>query len=226
MCASRYSCGRSPFTRLQWPHSSCRFSMWSPRRASGGRCGPPRSGGTRSACRNRRTAPPVGRRGRACSAGRGWARRCPFGAGCPCASSRTPCETAPPCRAAVGSRARPPWGTGVVAAVDLEQHPLAGHPLTADTVLRWPAAAGTRDATPRQDAADGPTTQVQALVLPEQHCQLGVVRSRVAGGSEAHHGRCDIVPDGVVRTAPAVAVLQRRRAARGSRRGAATYVAH
>ena len=27
--ATRYSCGRSPFVRLQCPHSSCRLSMWS-----------------------------------------------------------------------------------------------------------------------------------------------------------------------------------------------------
>ena len=31
---------------------------------------------------------------------------------------------------------------GVVAAVDLEQHPLAGHPLTPDTVLGRPARRG------------------------------------------------------------------------------------
>ena len=27
--ATRYSCGRSPLTRLQWAHSNCRFSMLS-----------------------------------------------------------------------------------------------------------------------------------------------------------------------------------------------------
>ena len=103
---------------------------------------------------------------------------------------------------------------GVVAAVDLEQHPLAGHPLTPDTVLGRPAPAGTRDAGPRQDPADGPTAHVQALVLPEQLGEVGVIRSRVAGGGEAHHGRGDVGRDGVVRTAPAVAVLQRRGSAR------------
>ena len=61
---------------------------------------------------------------------------------------------------------------------------------------------------------DGPTAHVQALVLPEQLGEVGVVRSRVAGGGEAHHGRGDVGRDGVVRTAPAVAVLQRRDSAR------------
>ena len=93
---------------------------------------------------------------------------------------------------------------GVMAAVDLQQHPLAGHPLTPDTVLGRPAPAGTRDAGPRQDPADGPTAHVQALVLPEQLGEVGVVRSRVAGAGEAHHGRGDDGRDGVVRTAPAV----------------------
>ena len=51
-------------------------------------------------------------------------------------------------------------------------------------------------------------------MLPEQLGEVGVVRSRVAGGGEAHHGRGDIGRDGVVRTAPAVAVLQRRGSAR------------
>ena len=101
-----------------------------------------------------------------------------------------------------------------MAAVDLQQHPLAGHPLTPDTVLGRPAAAGTRDAGPRQDPADGPTAHVPALVLPEQLGEVGVVRSRVAGAGEAHHGRGDGGRDGVVRTAPAVAVLQRRGSAR------------
>ena len=99
---------------------------------------------------------------------------------------------------------------GVMAAVDLKQHPLAGHPLTPDTVLGRPAASGTRDPGSRQDPADGPTAHVQALMLPEQLGEMGVVRSRVAGGGEAHHGRGDVGRDSVVRTAPAVAVRQRR----------------
>ena len=103
---------------------------------------------------------------------------------------------------------------GVMAAVDLQQHPLAGHPLTPDTVLGGPAAAGTRDAGPRQDPAHRPTAHVQTLVLPEQLGEVSVVRSRVAGAGEAHHGRGDDGRDGVVRTAPAVAVLQRRGSAR------------
>ena len=43
---------------------------------------------------------------------------------------------------------------------------------------------------------------------------VGVVRSRVAGGGQAHHGRGDIGRDGVVRTAPAVAVGERGGSAR------------
>ena len=99
---------------------------------------------------------------------------------------------------------------GVMAAVDLKQHPLAGHPLTPDAVLGRPAATGARDADPRQDPADRPAAHVQALVLPQQLGEVGVVRSRVAGGGQAHHGRGDIGRDGVVRTAPAVAVGERR----------------
>ena len=103
---------------------------------------------------------------------------------------------------------------GVMTAVDLEQHPLARHPLAADAVLGRPAASGTRDAGPRQDPADGPTAQVEPLVLPQQLGEVGVVRSRVAGGGQAHDGRGDIGRDGVVRTAPAVAVGERGGSAR------------
>ena len=56
--------------------------------------------------------------------------------------------------------------------------------------------------------------RVEPLVLPQQLGKVGVVRSRVAGGGQAHHGRGDIGRDGVVRTAPAVAVGERRGSAR------------
>ena len=43
--AMRYSCGRSPLTRLQCPHSSCRLSMLSWPPPPIGMMGPPRGGG-------------------------------------------------------------------------------------------------------------------------------------------------------------------------------------
>ena len=97
-----------------------------------------------------------------------------------------------------------------MAAVHLEQHPLAGHPLTPDAVLGRPAASGTGDAGLRQDPADGRAAHLQTLVLPEQLGEVGVVRSRVAAGGEAHHGGGDGDRDSVVGATAAVAVPQRR----------------
>ena len=107
-----------------------------------------------------------------------------------------------------------------MAAIDLEQHPLAGHPLTPDAVRRAAGGGGDSGCWPaRRIRRTVQLLTAQALVLPQQLGEVGVVRSRVAGGGQAHHGRGDIGRDGVVRTAPAVAVGERRGSHAHGRRG-------
>ena len=65
-----------------------------------------------------------------------------------------------------------------MAAVDLQQHPLAGHPLTSGTVLGGSAAAGLSMPARAGIRRTVLLLHVQALVLPEQLGEVGVVRPR------------------------------------------------
>ena len=75
----------------------------------------------------------------------------------------------------------------VMAAVDLYQHALAGHPLPAYTVPGRPAAARALQAGARQYAPQRGPSDVYAFTLPEQLAQMCVIRFRVAGPSKAQH---------------------------------------
>lgn len=61
-----------------------------------------------------------------------------------------------------------------------------------DTVWTAGAASRIRDAAPHKNPTDGPSAHVETLVLPERLGELGVVRSGIAAGGDALHGR-DIV---------------------------------
>ena len=95
---------------------------------------------------------------------------------------------------------------GVMAAVELEQHPRARHALAPDAVLWRAAPPRAGHAGPRQDAPHRGAAEGEALVLLEQLGEVGVVGARVARGGEARHGSRDGLGDGVVGAAAAVAV--------------------
>ena len=101
---------------------------------------------------------------------------------------------------------------GVMAAVQLDQHPRLGHPLAAETVLRRAPTAGTADARFGENAPHRGPAQVDALAFAEQFGEVGVVGAFVAAGGQFHHGGSLGRRDGIVGTAAAVAVGQRRRA--------------
>ena len=95
---------------------------------------------------------------------------------------------------------------GVVAAVELEQHPRARHALAPHAVLWRAAPPRAGHAGPRQDAPHRGAAEGEALVLLQQLGEVGVVGARVARGGEARHGSRDGLGDGVVGAAAAVAV--------------------
>ena len=98
---------------------------------------------------------------------------------------------------------------GVVAAVDLEQHPRPWHALAPHAVL-WRAAppraghAGPHQDAPHRGAADG-----DAFLLVEQLGEVGVVGAAVARGGEAHDGSRDGLGNRVVGASAVVAVGER-----------------
>ena len=98
---------------------------------------------------------------------------------------------------------------GVVAAVELEQHPRARHALAPHAVLWRAAPPRAGHAGPRQDAPHRGAAEGEALVLLEQLGEVGVVGARVARGGEARHGSRDGLGDGVVGAPAAVAVGER-----------------
>ena len=63
---------------------------------------------------------------------------------------------------------------GVMAAVNLEQHPLARHPRAPHAVLRRLSPAGTGHTGLLQDPPDREAAQVEPLVLPEQFAQMNL----------------------------------------------------
>ena len=97
---------------------------------------------------------------------------------------------------------------GVMAAVQLQQHPRLGHPLAAKTVLRRAPTPRTADAGLGENAAHRGPAQVDALALPEQHGEVGVVGALVAVGGQFHHGCSLGGRDSVVGTAATVTVGQ------------------
>ena len=101
---------------------------------------------------------------------------------------------------------------GVMAAVDLEQHPRPWHALAPHAVLWRAAPPRAGHAGPRQDAPHRGAAEGEVLVLLEQLGEVGVVGARVARGGEAHNGSRDGLGDGVARAPVAIAVGERPRA--------------
>ena len=98
---------------------------------------------------------------------------------------------------------------GMMAAVQLHQHPRLGHPLTAEPVLRRAPAAGTADARFGENTPHRGPAQVDALPFLEQFGEVGVVGALVALRRQLYHYGSLAGRGGVVRTATAVAVGQR-----------------
>ena len=95
---------------------------------------------------------------------------------------------------------------GVMAAVQLDQHPRLGHPLAAGTVLRRAPATWTADACPGENSPHRGPAEVDALPLAQQLGEVGVVGALVALGGQFYHRGSLRWRDGVVGTAAAVAV--------------------
>ena len=95
---------------------------------------------------------------------------------------------------------------GVMAAVDLEQHPRPWHALAPHAVLWRAAPPRAGHAGPRQDAPHRGAAEGEAFVLLKQLGEVGVVGARVARGGEAHDGSRHHLGDGVMGAAAAVAV--------------------
>ena len=98
---------------------------------------------------------------------------------------------------------------GVMAAVDLEQHPRPWHALAPHAVPWRAAPPRAGHAGPRQDAPHRGAAEYEVLVLLEQLGEVGVVGARVARGGEARDGSRDGLGDGVVGAPVAVAVGER-----------------
>ena len=79
---------------------------------------------------------------------------------------------------------------GVMAAVQLHQHPRLGHPLAAETVLRRVPTAGTANARLGPNAPHRGSAEVDALPLTQQLGEVGVVGALVALRRQFHDGGC------------------------------------
>ena len=84
---------------------------------------------------------------------------------------------------------------GVVAAVELEQHPRARHALAPHAVLWRAAPPRAGHAGPRQDAPHRGAAEGEAFVLLKQLGEVGVVGARVPRGGEAHDSSRDGLGD-------------------------------
>ena len=65
----------------------------------------------------------------------------------------------------------------MIAAIDLYQHPLSGHTLSTNTVLRWTSATRTVHPGSHQYASQRVTGFVHTLTFSEQFAQMSVVDS-------------------------------------------------
>ena len=101
----------------------------------------------------------------------------------------------------------------VIAAVQLGQHALLGHPLPTDSVFGWTAAPGTAQSSVQQDPPQGGPADVNAFPLRQQFREVGVVDASVPGPSQLRHVDDQRLGRGVDGLATAVARCQSRRAA-------------
>ena len=100
--------------------------------------------------------------------------------------------------------AQPP----VETAVDLHQHPGLRHPLSPDPMLGRTPFARARDACLGQNAPHGRPAEVDALSVPEQLGEVGVVGPGVGGAGQLDHRGCLIVRNSVAGSAASVPVGQ------------------
>ena len=78
---------------------------------------------------------------------------------------------------------------GVMAAVQLHQHPGLGHPLAAETVLRRAPAVGSADARLAQNAPHRGPAEVDALPLAQELGDVGMVGALIALGGQRQPAR-------------------------------------
>ena len=83
--------------------------------------------------------------------------------------------------------AQPP----VIAAVQLDQHALPGHALTAHPVLGRTPAPRTAQTGVDQDAPQGGPADVDAVAFAQQLAEMGLVGPGVPGTSQVNHGSCN-----------------------------------
>ena len=93
-------------------------------------------------------------------------------------------------------------------AVDLHQHPFLGHSLSPYPVLGWTPFARAGDACLGQDAPHGRPAEVDALSVPEQLGEVGVVGASVGRAGQLDHRSCLSVGNSVAGSAASVAVAQ------------------
>ncbi len=96
----------------------------------------------------------------------------------------------------------------VMAAVDLQEHPLLVHAPAAHPVLLR-AAARAADASPEQDAAHGGTAQINTFLFSQQFGEVSMVCSRVVSAGQWHHFCRLGLRDSVVGPSAPVAMGQR-----------------
>ena len=65
----------------------------------------------------------------------------------------------------------------MIAAIDLYQHPLSGHTLSTNTVLRWTSATRTGETGSDQYASQRVTGYVYTITFSQQFAQTSVVDS-------------------------------------------------
>ena len=97
---------------------------------------------------------------------------------------------------------------GVLAAIDLDQHPFLGHAPAPEPVLLGTAASGAAQAGPDQNAAHRGAAQVDALPLPQQFGEVGVVGACIAVAGQLHHGSGSRLGYGIVGPSAPVAMGQ------------------
>lgn len=98
------------------------------------------------------------------------------------------------------------------AAVDLEEHPLAWHPLPAAPMVRRAAGPGRPDRGLSEDPPEGPLGDVEALALGEELGEVGVVDPGIGRRGELEDPVADDVRDAVGLGPLTVAVDQAGRA--------------
>jgi hypothetical protein len=97
---------------------------------------------------------------------------------------------------------------GMVATVHLDEEAGLRHPLSATTMARWAAGAGTPDASPAKETVDGGAGQVQRVPLGQELGELAIVHAGVDGPGQGEDAGTDGLSDSLRGRAPAVAMRE------------------